>query len=313
MSVNLLLPEENFITIAFESNYTVVTGSEQKPATYYECSAWTLARKKGVVSKGPGEVNRIGCTQCGAPHEDNLEGKCLYCGHDFVEGADTWYIKSIDSFHREVKTPALDSGYAVEKGTDRPTLYQPDLQNKLAAFKEKYPDFDLQSFYDRVKHIFMALQQAWSRQKWELVRPYESDNLFQSHLYWINLYKKQGVRNVLRDIDISNIELVKIRHDTFYDALTVRIYASMIDYTETLEGKHIGGDRKRPRPFTEYWTFIRGAGKKETGTHIDRCPNCGNQLKIGMVGKCEYCGSKITSGEFSWVSSLIEQDESYTG
>ena len=44
-----------------------------------------------------------------------------------------------------------------------------------------------------------------------------------------------------------------------------------------------------------------------------QCPNCGAALKVNMAGVCEYCRSKITSGEFDWVLSRIEQDEAYAG
>ncbi len=30
-----------------------------------------------------------------------------------------------------------------------------------------------------------------------------------------------------------------------------------------------------------------------------------------MAGICDYCGAKITSGDFDWVLSRIEQDEAY--
>jgi hypothetical protein len=32
-----------------------------------------------------------------------------------------------------------------------------------------------------------------------------------------------------------------------------------------------------------------------------------------MTGNCEYCAVKVTSGEYDWVLSRIEQDEAYTG
>lgn len=43
------------------------------------------------------------------------------------------------------------------------------------------------------------------------------------------------------------------------------------------------------------------------------CPNCGAPLKVNVSGVCGFCGGKITSGEFDWVLSRIEQDESYVG
>lgn len=31
------------------------------------------------------------------------------------------------------------------------------------------------------------------------------------------------------------------------------------------------------------------------------CPRCGAPFQITSAGKCEYCGSIVTTGEFSWV------------
>ena len=43
------------------------------------------------------------------------------------------------------------------------------------------------------------------------------------------------------------------------------------------------------------------------------CPNCGAPLAISMAGHCTYCKAKVTGGDFDWVLSKIEQDESYAG
>jgi hypothetical protein len=32
-----------------------------------------------------------------------------------------------------------------------------------------------------------------------------------------------------------------------------------------------------------------------------------------MAGHCEHCEAHITAGEFDWVLSRVEQDESYQG
>ena len=31
------------------------------------------------------------------------------------------------------------------------------------------------------------------------------------------------------------------------------------------------------------------------------CPNCGAPLEISSSGVCEYCGSVVTTGQYSWV------------
>jgi len=43
------------------------------------------------------------------------------------------------------------------------------------------------------------------------------------------------------------------------------------------------------------------------------CPSCGAGLKVNMEGNCEYCRALVASGDFDWVLSKIEQDDSYAG
>src|SRR5262249_53401532 len=162
----------------------------------------------------------------------------------------------------------------------------------------------------RVRHIFLELQRAWSDLKWERARPFETDALFQMHQYWIAEYRRQHLRNVLGEPTIEDAIPVKITSDAFHDAITCRIFARMTDHVVDASGKVVCGDPKRPKRFSEYWTFIRRRGVKGAAKDDANCPNCGAPLKISMAGVCEYCRGKVTGGEFDWVLSRIEQDES---
>ena len=135
------------------------------------------------------------------------------------------------------------------------------------------------------------------------------------HRYWIEAYKRQGLRNVLDNCRITKMQPVKILRDAFYDSITLRIGAEGNDYTvEEATNKVVTGSRTKLRQWTEYWTFVRfrNAVPSKAGANLN-CPNCGAPLKVSATGICEYCHGKITSGEFDWVLSKIEQDESYQG
>ena len=99
----------------------------------------------------------------------------------------------------------------------------------------------------------------------------------------------------------------------FDDSVTLRLWATGQDYTISEDGRVLSGIQGRMRPYSEYWTLIRGAQKKKTDKPGNACPNCGAPMKISMTGNCEYCKVKVTSGEYDWVLSRIEQDEVYTG
>jgi hypothetical protein len=162
--------------------------------------------------------------------------------------------------------------------------------------------------------VFESLQQAWTEGKWDRARAFETDHLYATHRFWMDLFASTGTRNALEDIHIRKIELVKAQRDAFYDALTVRIHASMIDYTTDRQGKVLSGSKTRPRSFTEYWTLIRHAGlHTDPGADPEACPSCGAAVQVSQAGVCEYCGTKVVTGEFGWVLSAIEQDEVYGG
>lgn len=145
-------------------------------------------------------------------------------------------------------------------------------------------------------------------------RPHETDNIFQMHQYWIEAYKRQGLRNVLDQFVIKAMQPVKISADAFYNSITVRIWAEGYDYTTDQEGRVVSGSKNTVRRWSEYWTFIRNRQAKPLEKKGElNCPNCGAPLQVNASGICEFCGGKITSGEFDWVLSLIEQDESYSG
>ena len=63
----------------------------------------------------------------------------------------------------------------------------------------------------------------------------------------------------------------------------------------------------------EIRTRIRGRGAKGPPKPEKTCPNCGAPLNVTMVGDCTYCKVKVTTGQFDWVLSRIEQDDVYEG
>ena len=96
----------------------------------------------------------------------------------------------------------------------------------------------------------------------------------------------------------------------------MRLWASGLDYTvRDADGKRVSGSARSKRAYSEYWTLIRGATVRGAPKASDaNCPGCGAPLdKVSMAGNCEYCGAHLTRGEFDWVLSKIEQDDSYAG
>ncbi|MGI9067427.1 MAG: TIM44-like domain-containing protein [Pyrinomonadaceae bacterium] len=304
------------VSLVFESNYTeVVAVDSRAPAemSYYVRERWELERRRDVLSPPPAQATALHCPRCGAPLQKDTVGACAFCGTRVDSGEFQWYVRSITLLSRESKGPLLTSNVP-EMGTDYPSVIQPNLQNNRTEFEKNNPSFSWGHFQARARLIFDELQAAWSTLAWERARPHETDNLFQMHQYWIDAYKRQHLRNVLDQCSVTAMQPVKITEDAFYNSITLRIGARGYDYTVDSSGGIVSGSKNHLRSWSEYWTFIRNRHAKPAAARADlNCPNCGAPLKVNTAGICEFCGGKITSGEFDWVLSKIEQDESYGG
>jgi hypothetical protein len=294
------------IVVSYESNYTEVT--DRGAQSWYVRELWTLERRRDILSPPPEKAKADHCPRCGAALQTRTDGACDYCGEKIASGAFQWYVRAVSLISRETRGPLLTSNVP-EQGTSRATVFQPGLAKARTAFEEANPSFEWNVFLTRVAEIATQLQNAWTSRKWEDVRPLETETLFQMHRYWIDAYVTQRLRNVVDGYRITNIEVVKIDSDAFYDAITVRLAAEGRDYTVDDAGHVVAGSRETLRQWTEYWTLIR---TRTTGTKTS-CPNCGATIEVGTTGICPYCAGKITSGTFDWVLSRIEQDEAYGG
>lgn len=304
------------ISVEFETNYTEVvggSGQQARETAYYVRERWVLERKRDVLSPPPQQATALHCPRCGAALMKDTTGACAFCGARIESGEFQWFVRSAMLLGSEARGPLLTSNVP-EVGTNYASIIQPNFQNIAAYFQQNNPTFNWAEFEARVRLIFNELQLAWSTLQWERARPHETDNIFQMHQYWIEAYKRQGLRNALDNFRITRMEPVKIKEDAFYNSITMRIWAEGYDYTEDTQGKVISGSKKKLRRWSEYWTFIRHRQAKPAHARADlNCPNCGAPLKVNVTGICEYCHGKVTSGEFDWVLSKIEQDESYSG
>jgi predicted lipid-binding transport protein (Tim44 family) len=295
------------VTVAFEANYAERRGGAEQ--SYYAHEEWTLERAVGARSRPPERARVVGCASCGAPLDKIVGGTCRHCNATAGAAVDWRLMEVVAS--REPRGPIL-TGTTEEKGTEDPTLVAPDAKERWAELCARDPAVTWSSFCARVALVFETFHRTWAAQDLTAVRPLLSDLLFETQRYWVTAYEAQGLRNVTDDPVIVTTQLSKVARDAYFDAVTVRVFATCKDYTLDREGKVVAGSRHDERRYTEYWTFIRSATRAGAPRADAACPSCGAPLAdIGMAGKCASCGVKITSGDFDWILSRIEQDEVY--
>jgi ribosomal protein L37AE/L43A len=296
------------VLVEFEACYT-----EAQSQSFYAMERWRFVRARSARSRAPDKARVLHCPHCGAPLDRIVGGSCGYCNTVVDGGAFDWTVETIEVCERNPVPPVL-TGTGEEAGTHLPTLFAPDLGAGLAGLRARDPSFDQNGLFARLQLMFGTMQMAWSSLAWEGARPYLSDGLFETNAYWMAAYRAQGLRNITQNARITGLELVRVDSDRWFDAVTVRVHATGLDYTiREADRAVVGGHPQRERAYTEYWTLLRGTSRQGPAKAEPVCPNCGAALKVSMAALCTHCGVKVNSGAFDWVLSRIEQDEVYSG
>ena len=310
------------IIIEMETNYTMTRTDLNQSYRYISSIRWLFSRDASLQSKEPEHFDELECPNCGAPADVTDVGECKHCKTIVEAGKMQWAVEKkyvLKTSHHQTGSLAY---YAAEqkrlKFLDRYLtlwIFLAMLIGVVSGYLfPRIVDFWNYFTEDVVKPIFIAIYDAWENQTWMDVRHVTSDRLWESNNFWIEAYKNQGLFNRLKHLEVSNIILARVDLDKFYESITVRIYASCYDFVEDKNGVLKGGNNKYARQFSEYWTLIRRRGLEDKKIDLQNCPNCGAPKdKMGQAGICGYCGTKVTTGNFSWVLAIITQDEVYNG
>lgn len=99
------------------------------------------------------------------------------------------------------------------------------------------------------------------------------------------------------------------RQDDDYEYMIVYLSAKMIDYqVKEATGEILYGDKTTRWELYYKMTFMRAKNMQtpditEEEDAVMRCPSCGAPVEGTAFGKCEYCGSTVSSGKYGWVLS----------
>jgi predicted lipid-binding transport protein (Tim44 family) len=298
------------VMLEIDANFTEVRqGGAQR---FYVRDRVLLMRSSTARSRPPARVRKLDCPNCGAPLEGMRGTTCAYCQTEVGGGRLDWQIETIARVTTESRPPSITTD-TPERGTELPTIWTPGSHERLAALTARDPASDPAALWARIGLVFGELQLGWSNRDLARIRPFVTDRLFQYFGYWVDVYSSSGARNVSENARILNIELANVVSDAVYDAVTVRVFATGLDYTLADDGRLLRGSRHKERPYSEYWTLVRGSAARGRPRTELACPVCGGPLRIGMAGQCVHCEARVVSGDFDWVLSRIEQDEAYSG
>jgi hypothetical protein len=174
------------------------------------------------------------------------------------------------------------------------------------------PNFSADAFIAWVKEVYGTLDEAFCSLDWAKARPFESNELFAAHQKQIDEYIRDNTQPETSRLFVNKIFFTDYRKDANYeyiDAVIESRFGHCI--VDRAAREPVKGDRKKTYYVVSLYQFKRSAGVQTnlatSNKSTTNCPNCGGNLDITSSGKCEWCGSVVTTGEYDWVLNNIQK------
>jgi len=134
--------------------------------------------------------------------------------------------------------------------------YQPYQYDDSQTQAGSLPYINEDLILNLTKNIFYDIQKAWSNGDLSPVKNFLTDRMYQYLEEQLKELKAKGLRNIVENPKIENLEIVHVEEEGDNKVVIVRLDASAIDYTVDSNGNIVEGDKYNPVSFTEYWAFV---------------------------------------------------------
>lgn len=205
------------------------------------------------------------------------------------------------------KNKGNSSGTRSGSGMQGAGVILPDRTAQIETIiKANDPNFSAGDFITFTKQVYIDIEDAWCKRDLTPVRPVMHENLYNTTAKQVQAKIEQGVVYHYESIAINTAYLTSFARDAQFEYLTAYLNARMIDYqVDEKTGNIIRGDKTTRWDMRYKMKFVRSVGvktKEESGVSTGHnCPNCGAPLEMTSSGVCDYCGSVVTTGQYSWV------------
>jgi len=190
-------------------------------------------------------------------------------------------------FIKKRKEAASTAGYSYQTGASPSTGQQTgfadsprdqgnaegDAQTGLRHIRQMDPSFDEARFSDLCMDNFFKIQGAWINRDMTVVKNILTQEMFGILQRDGDKLKAEKKINKLDNIAVRSVEITEAWQEGGTDFITVRIVASLLDYTVSENGDVLSGSKTEPVKFEEYWTFTRPVGNNNWQLSAINQPN----------------------------------------
>lgn len=154
---------------------------------------------------------------------------------------------------RMLKKPQPQPEYTTQTATgSQPYMYSSEQISGTSTL----PAINEELILNLAKNAFIDIQKAWSEGDLSKVKNFMTDRMYNYLESQLKELKERGLRNVVGNINIEEIDVVHVEEERDQKVVIVRITASAVDYTVDRGGNVVEGDPVNPVRFSEYWAFV---------------------------------------------------------
>lgn len=207
-----------------------------------------------------------------------------------------------------------------KKGGDRATVAVDAATQAegLSALRAQDAGFDENAFAERARGVMAKVNEAWCAGNMGPARRFISDGVYVRFQTQLGMLKAEGLRNAMADWSVVGCTVLAAESDSKWDTVHVKMVgqARDADVPANLNAQQ-ATEKARHAPLSQYeevWSFLRRRGSKsKNGVPAleGKCPNCGADLPLSDVVRCQYCKAVVNSGEHDWVLAEITQPEEW--
>ncbi len=253
---------------------------------------WTFVRKPGAQTRIGQDLYQGKCPNCGAPYKGGATNVCEYCGAVVNSGNYDWTLSEITQgveFNRHMA----------------------DVRG-LREAREADPALNLEILEDRASLLFWKWIDAQSRGDASRLAQVANAEMSSQLGGELEELGKRGQRRVVLECAVGAVttRAFEVNPDG-YDLAHVEIRWSA--------RMGVGPAEQRPPQLPtvpQRWvlTLTRKHGAKtntSNGMSTDRCPQCNAPLTGSSSSACEYCGTRLDTGEQDWVLAYTFLSETW--
>lgn len=173
------------------------------------------------------------------------------------------------------------------------------------------PQFQENDFLMWCRDVILDIQQAWSDKHIEQLEVYETEELFLKHKEQLKNMAKQQVQDVVKDMEVKEINIVQYRRKDDFDYIEVCVDMTLINYYISLQSQEIlQGSQKKKRSVRYKVVFVKEASVVSEGFQILKnitvCPYCGAPVNLSQTTHCDYCQRDIHPQESCYKVDELE-------